>query len=482
MKQKSLNTKQRIIRSLILIMCLGSLLLTCLQVIGHGYLPSDDALRHVAKVLSEKPWAEILLVRPEITMDSHPGWHAILSFFQKITGSNKISLLNFSIICLFLIFTIPPVLYLKRGEAWIAALALSAVFFFGSIYRLFYGRPYIISMALVLLFCFLWEKIRDKKRPWAELAILSIAVALATWIHGTWYLYTLPLLALVIARQWRVFLLMSGAMAAGIIIGAMITASPLIYLHQMIFQVIEAFGNNIFLRQLVGEFQPFNGEMPVFFMVGGLLFWRWARREWDNSLVDNPVFYLAVIGWIMGFYAVRFWLDWSWPALAFWVAKEIQAILEYYSEYFSLKRLAMACVFCLVLLLAVTNDRGNRWSGVVSEWPNMENETHKPWLPSDGGIIYNDDMRLFYEVFYLNPYGTWRYALGFEPAWMPEDDLKIYRHIQLSRGKNESYQAWVQKMTEKDRMIIIRNVKPGIEGLDWHEVTPTVWSGKIIQK
>jgi len=480
MDQTLLSPRQRLTRSFILLMCLGTLLLTCLRVIGQGYFPTDDALRHVAKAVSGKAWTEILVIRPEITMDSHPGWHAILSWFQSLTGSDKKGLLNFSVIFLFLAFTLPPVLYFRRGEAWIATLSLSAVFFFGPVYRLFYGRPYIASMVMVLLFCFLWDRIREKKRPWAELAALASVAALATWIHGTWYLYTLPLLALVLARQWRVFLLTSGALSLGVILGAMLTGSPLAFLHQMIFHALEAFGKYDFLRELVGEFQPFSGEGPVFFLVGGLLLWRWARGEWDTRALDNPIFYLAVIGWILGFFAVRFWADWAWPALAFWVAREVQAALEHHTDRFSLKRLALAGAFCLVLLLAVTNDRGSRWSGVVSDLPNMENAAHRPWLPDEGGILYNDDMYFFYKTFYLNPHGPWRYTLGFEPVWMTADNLKIYRHIQLTRGKNESYAPWVKKMTKKDRMILIRSAKPQIKGLEWHEVTPTVWSGKLM--
>ena len=482
MNKSFLTSKQRIIRSLILLMCLGTLLLTCLRVIGQGYFPIDDALRHVAMVVSGQSWAEILVIRPEITMDSHPGWHAILRLVQLLSGNNKTLLLNFSVIFFFLAFTMPPVFYFRRSEAWIASLALSSVFFFGLTFRLFYGRPYIASMVMIVLFCFLWDRIRDKEIPWAELVTLALVTALATWIHGTWYLFALPLLALVLARQWRVFMLLSGAMFIGVFSGAMFTGSPLAFLHQMLFHALEAFGKYDFQRQLVSEFQPFSGEVLVFILVGVLLLWRCVRCEWKTTTVDNPIFYLATIGWIMGFIAARFWTDWAWPALAFWVALEVQVALEFYTEMYSMKRLAFVGVFCLVLLLAVTNDQGSRWSGVVSEWPNIENADHRPWLPDDGGILYNDNMTLFYQVFYLNPHAPWRYMLGFEPIWMTTDNLKIYRNIQLTRGKNESYAPWVGKMTEKDRMILIRNVKPQIEGLEWHEVTPTVWSGKPMPK
>ncbi len=275
---------------------------------------------------------------------------------------------------------------------------------------------------------------------------------------------------------------MSGATSLGVLCGAMLMGSPLVFLHQMIFHALDAFGKNDFTRQLVGEFQPFTGEALVFFVIGGFLLWRQTRGEWNDRVLDNPVFYLIVICWIMGFFASRFWTDWAWPALAFWMALEIQAALEQYMDNFSWKRLILAAMFCLVLLLAVTNDHGSRWSGAVAEWPNIENKAHRPWLPDDGGIVYNDNMFLFYQVFYNNPQAPWRYALGFEPIWMTADNLKIFRDIQLKRGKDESYLPWVQKMTLKDRMILIRSIEPQIQGLEWHEITPTVWSGKLKQK
>jgi len=482
MNQSRLSPQHQLIRSVVLLMCLSALLITCLRVIGHGFFPIDDALRHVAKVLSGKSWVDILIIRPEFIMDSHPGWHAILSGFQALIKCDKMVLLNFSVIFLFLVFTVPPVFYFRRGEAWIASLALSAVFFFGAIYRLFYGRPYITSMVLILLFCFLWEKVKDNDKPWAELIALSAITALATWIHGAWYLLTLPLLALILARQWRVFLLMSSAMSLGVVCGALLTGSPLVFLHQMIFHALEAFGNSDFQRQLVSEFQPFSGEALVFFLIGGFLLWRKVRDEWDIRVVDNPIFYLVVIGWTMGFFAGRFWTDWAWPALIFWIALEIQAVMERYTDNFGWKRLMLTGMFCLILVLSVTNDYGSRWSGGVAEWPNIEKEEQRPWLPDDGGIVYNDNMFLFYQVFYNNPQAPWRYALGFEPIWMTADNLKIFRDIQLNRGKDENYIPWVKKMTPKDRMILLRNGKPQIEGLEWHEVTPTVWSGKLEQK
>ena len=33
-----------------------------LKIIGYGFLPGDDALRHAGKAVSGKPWSEILVL------------------------------------------------------------------------------------------------------------------------------------------------------------------------------------------------------------------------------------------------------------------------------------------------------------------------------------------------------------------------------------------------------------------------------------
>jgi hypothetical protein len=478
-KYFKVDPAKKLIRSAILLLGLATLLLTSLRVLGHGYFPPDDALRHVAKVVSGKDWHEILVIRPEITMDSHPGWHFILDSVGKAVHYDKTLLLNFSVLSLFLLFTCTPFFLFKRQEAWLAALMIAAVFSTGCIHRLFLGRPYIFSMFVILMFCFLWSRIKAKKLPVVELAAYTLLCALSTWIHGTWYLLSLPLAALFFCTEWRVFFLMSAATIIGILIGALLTGSPYAFIHQMIYHAITAFGSHDFQRQLVTEFRPFAGEPLVLSVVAALLVLRVASNRWSINLVYNPVFILAGMGWMFGFVASRFWSDWGFPALAFWMATEISALLESSSEGFATKRCFLVIILCLGIFLSVSNDRGNRWSRTQPEWPDITNSEHRPWLPDDGGIVYNDSMGLFYEMFYHNPTAPWRYTLGFEPIWMPPNLLETYRNIQLTRGNSKSYEPWVGEMTPKDRMILVRNTKPDIKGLDWHEVTSTVWSGRL---
>lgn len=249
----------------------------------------------------------------------------------------------------------------------------------------------------------------------------------------------------------------------------------------MLFHAYEAFNIHDFQRQLVTEFQPFSGDSMALLLVVSLLFWRKIRGDWSYRCVDNPVFILGAIGWILGFIAVRFWTDWGWPAVLCWATIEVQFFLEKHVPTTNLKRVGLTFLLCLVLFLALTNDRGSRWSSrTMLDWPTQSNVEQKPWLPDNGGILYSDSMSVFYNIFFHNPHAPWKYILGFEPAWMPEDDLKTYRYIQLTRGKDDSYTPWIEKMSIADRMILIRMKEPTISGLEWHELAPSIWSGRLI--
>jgi hypothetical protein len=49
-----------------------------LKIIGYGFLPGDDALRHAAKAVSGKPWTDILVLGPSFRIDTNFGWHLLL--------------------------------------------------------------------------------------------------------------------------------------------------------------------------------------------------------------------------------------------------------------------------------------------------------------------------------------------------------------------------------------------------------------------
>ncbi len=68
----------KLVPPVIFILIIFTFFMIPINVLSKGFLPEDDALRHAAKVISEKEWTEILVLRPEIQADSHTGWHKIL--------------------------------------------------------------------------------------------------------------------------------------------------------------------------------------------------------------------------------------------------------------------------------------------------------------------------------------------------------------------------------------------------------------------
>src|SRR5688572_2095061 len=89
--------------------------LIVVQILANGYLPQDDSLRHAAKAVSGKDWDQILVHRPGV-VDFSPGWHLLLSVIHRITGANAHTLVLIEVISLFVAFSLPPLLLLRRPE------------------------------------------------------------------------------------------------------------------------------------------------------------------------------------------------------------------------------------------------------------------------------------------------------------------------------------------------------------------------------
>jgi hypothetical protein len=104
------------------------------------------------------------------------------------------------------------------------------------------------------------------------------------------------------------------------------------------------------------------------------------------------------------------------------------------------------------------------------------------WLPEKEGILYNYDMQLFYDTFFLFPKAPWRYMLGFEPALMPDADIKTYAGIMSETCSWESFTPWVQKMTLADRLFLTGQSpydEPQITALEWRCFGPGLWIGRL---
>ncbi len=133
----------------------------------------------------------------------------------------------------------------------------------------------------------------------------------------------------------------------GTIIGAVMTGHPADFIFQQFKWMQDSFGHYELQRQLVSEFSPSNGAHTVVITIVAVLLWKAIRGTSGVRTFSSPIFMLALLGWILGFAVIRFWIDWGMPAAMVWLALEFRDALELNHDRRSLKRVAIAfSVFC----------------------------------------------------------------------------------------------------------------------------------------
>jgi hypothetical protein len=238
-------------------------------------------------------------------------------------------------------------------------------------------------------------------------------------------------------------------------------------------------GKHAFQRTLVSELQPIGSNLFPLTVLGALLVLRQFTGRNARPLRNDPAFWLACLGWVLGFKASRFWEEWGAPALMVLSTVELQALLEGRLPTDSLKRLAITCGLAITLFLASTNDSDDRWTfNLTTKYVNQEDPELTGWLPEKGGIFYDVDMFFFYQTFFRNPNAEWKYMVGFEPALMPDDDFETYKAILWSNRDPRAYAPWVKKMRPGDRLAIRSAGPPQIPNLEW-KYACDLWIGRL---
>ncbi|MFA5143677.1 MAG: hypothetical protein WC522_05890 [Candidatus Omnitrophota bacterium] len=472
---------KKVLPLVIVLTSIWVIMLIPFQILGHGFMPPDDAMRHCAKVISGKDWGQILVLRDEIKMDSYPGWHAILGFVHRLTGWDQHSLVLFSVTSLAILFCLIPVFFLKFPESWLLSLFTISILEPGWMIRIVLGRPFIFTMASLLIILFIWPRLKDKERLGINIAVLVGITALSVWIHASWYFFILLVAAFILAREYRAAGLIAVSSLAGIFIGASLTGHPVVFIKQMVTHFFLVSGSYDVERQLVGELRPAIGNYGIILTAAAMLGAQALRGKRIRDSVDNPVFILAALSFILGFLTIRVWLDWGMVAFAVWLALEFDKFLKDKLDPFSWQRLRLAVIAAIILFLSVTVDVGSRWSLTrPMDYVSKEDLTQAEFLPGSGGIVYSDSMLIFYQLFYRNPKADWRYMLGFESAFMLPGDLKILREIQKNFSRSRDFEPWVKKMRPEDRLIVrgSPDSQPKIEGLEWHYLALNMWSGR----
>lgn len=450
-----------------------------LQIIKLDFLPADDALRHAAKAVSGKPWPEILVVGDSFKIDQSLGWHAILGRLHQVMGWDAEALVIFSVVALFVTVNWAMLPWLKRPEAWLVVI-LTAMIVSDVPMRMLIGRPFVLTMTVLMTILF---AVQHKKPDGRMFALMTALIMACTYIHGVWYLWLLPIAAIFFAGKFRWALLMAGAWVLGTFFSMLLSGHPADYLGHAVHMALNGVGGHLTNRTEVSELRPFAGDIVAVIVMGGVM----ALRVWNKpvapSLTTNPAFWLMLGCWILGFRIGRFWEDWGWPALMVLIATEVEFLMVAKSAEDSLRRLFVVLILAAATFACVTSDLNSRYTaGMTTQFLSEKDHPELAgWMPEKGGILYSVDMTIFYQTFYKNPNGDWRYQVGFEPALMPAADFDTYHKILWNDGDAKAYAPWVQKMKPADRLVIRggSGQRPNIPQLEWFYGVSGIWIGRL---
>jgi len=453
-----------------------------LHIIGYGFLPMDDALRHSAKTISGKSWQQILVMRDDFPIDPSPGWQKALEWVHGLSGCSAEGLVIFSVIALMLLVMLCGLPWIRRPEAWAAALLIVSVFIPACTTRFARGRPYLLTDAVLIAILFLWSGLEKDWPRRAALIFTPLLVAASAWIHGSWYMLVLPGAAILLAGLWRSALAYGACWLIGSWAGCALTGHLFGFLIQSVRHMSGVFGNFVVARQLEPELHPSDGATAAVLAVAALLLWRAVSIGWNVRTLLNPVFMMMALGWLLGLKMQRFWWDFGTPAFIVWVALELQEHFEHKLIFDSALRLFVTLAFAFGVCWGFTSDRDSRWTQNLNvEYLTPGNPALSGWMPDPGGIVYNSDMDVFFETFFKNPTADWKYILGFEPGWMLPEDLEVFRKAQWNYGDARAFEPWVRKMRPQDRMILRapRSSAPDIPELEWNYAATELWIGRL---
>ena len=463
-------------RSVVAVVLIIAILIP-LPILAEGYLPGDDALRHAAKAVSGKSWDEVLLLRPGL-VDFAPGWHAILTGVHKLTGASAMTVLMFEVAFLFALFSVGPAFLMRRPEAWLVALSLVALLEVHFMARMTLGRPLILTMAAIVVICLVWRRLDGDRLPRGAFLGVATLIAASSWIHGAWFLWALPVVAFAVTAPWRVTLRLAGATAAGVLVAALLTGNPIRFLWQTTQHVLGIFGSSG-ITNFVGELRPYPGAPQLVLLAIAVVIGRkvW-RGEPARTLRHDPVFALALLGWALGLRSARFWLDWGMPAFIVWLALEIESLWIAFGP--ARQRLAYAGAAAVACFLVLSGNANDRWNNpnLDPAYRAMLRPENVTTLPDSGGILYSNDKRVFYDLFFLRPDAPWRYSTGFTPELMPPEDLAVYSAAYV--GTPDALEPWARKLRRQDRLVFKddRGVPPW-RWLEWRDIGHNVWVGRL---
>ena len=461
----------RTTRLALLLLILGVFLVVPLRIIGLGFMPPDDALRHTAFAVVDRAWGDVILLDPRFPawMDPHAGWHELLRAVHRVTQWDQGALVTFSVVLALWAFTFGGLIMSGNPPAWLSACAIMAMVEPALFFKLALGRPLFASVTAVMVLLFLWTR-RQPLRLSHEIAIVGLVLSVSLYIHpSSWYLWGIAVPPLVVCRRWRAL----GALAAGWGVALLVTCLlngwyNAIVLPLEILQVALLQGGTT-AQNLVPELQP--SGAPVMGLMGMVLVLL-ARKAAGHDLQAEwraPDLAFVVTAWVMGLYVSRFWFEWGLPAMAVWYTRQIGEEMGF--GFAGLHRRVVPPVLVGVaaatFYLAQTADLGGRYTSMLRNplfiTPVEELAAD---LPEPGGVLYAANMAPFYGIFHRLPQAPFRFSTGMEPGLMPAEDLKVLRAIEAT-DQTSAYTPWFDKMRGADRIVVRGATAPEWPGMEF---------------
>ena len=445
-------------------------------------MPPDDALRHVGQAVCQKSWSDILVIKGNQSFDIHYGWKRIL-YFLSDSGVPKTALLQFSVVFFFLLNFFCPLFIIKKPEAWALSLIVGLCLF-SSVGRYTLGRPFLSQVAAVVVIG-LSSRDSGKDISPGNLLLVYLFLTFSICMRALWFLYLLPITCFLLTGQPRKFSFLVVVWILSTITAGMLSGDIISFFSSSVEGVLCSTNRDILPWMLVSELVPKQQSIVFFLPIISLLIWRKANDKKIGYVLRDPMLLLIIISWVLSMKINRFWADFGVPAYFVWLYGEFCYILDNDVKVkdSSFLKVATTLVAFFVLFFIMSGDFNGRWSrSIYTKAPDINETETRGWLPEENGIFYNISMNLFYKTFYTNPNAPWKYFLGAEAASMPKENMEIYHQIILSLGAKEKLQLIVDKMTLKDRFVLENNGKPDIDGLEWFEIKPNIWSGRMLPK
>lgn len=442
-------------------------LLIPFKIMSYGWLPVDDAMRHVPFATQNCKWSSFLVIDEKFDTDHNAGWHQTLRFLHTNLGLSKIALLRFSVIGLFFLLNLCGIISAPNAICWLLAFLAMLLFDPGLLGRILSGRPYIVSCAITLLIFRLWalpgseSEFNTNKKRYFRLIISIVLFAIGTWIHGSWYLFLMIPFSFLLAGKIKEAKYLVSCVIAGTLLGAFMTGNFVSFLLYHFYATINIYSEKTFNWLLVSENasgSQISCFIPFVAAIIGLCIYK--KKTTFKELTLDPAFLFMMLSWLLSIMIIRFWVDWGRMSLLFWMSYRFKDLID---SSITLKEPRVKyCLFAFIVCTLVfwcINDGGGRYSKAVFDQPiDFSEERLQGWAPESGGIVYSDSMGVFYKHFFEYPTAPWKYILGFESAIMKDDDKKILRRIGYNFRLPEEFLPWINKMTKADRLITIGSV------------------------